>query len=64
MLEHTKYDVDGGGEKVLEATILTKIISGQGTKTNVCVGGDVGAKHVVSPPFQVWVHWSKRIVLH
>jgi hypothetical protein len=49
---------------VLEATILTKIISGQGTKTNVCVGGDVGAKHVVSPPFQVWVHWSKRIVLH
>ncbi len=38
---------------MLEATILTKIISGQGTKTNVCVGGDVGAKHVVSPLLSV-----------
>jgi hypothetical protein len=49
MLKHIKDDVDGVVQEALEATIPTKIISGQGAKTNVCVGGSVGAKHVVSP---------------
>ncbi len=49
MLKHTKDDVDGVVQEALEATIPTKIISGQGAKTHVCVGGGVGAKHVVSP---------------
>jgi hypothetical protein len=39
----------GWCKRHLKEQYLKKIISGQGAKTNVCVGGGVGAKHVGSP---------------